>query len=116
MYSTNFLKNPSYYSLDRLKLNRTCFTCGNKIKKGSIAFFDHRSTRRFVMCTNCAAEIYYIAEHIPIKSTPEQEEIAKEFIKKELELHVSDRVDSLLKEYSAERIIKEVLKRAEERS
>lgn len=104
------------------KGNRTCWSCGHKIKKGTPCLSKKHRTRSFIMCPDCGAEFYFRATTKQIIiSKEETERIEKELeqakklkldrIQEEVEKHFFDRISLLLKDYSSERIIREVLKR-----
>lgn len=120
MYNPDFLNGETALKLDRIQGNRTCWTCGHKIKKTTVAFYNSARPRGFIMCMDCMAEAYFrgTTHHFDdIKSLQEQQKLLQEAkTQKEVDLHFQDRINLLLKDYEAEKIIKEVLKRVKRKS
>lgn len=123
MYNDQFCCNSKSVIFFRtLKCNRTCISCGKKIKKGTPVLIQGRYTdrARIVICPDCGAEFYFRAttRQIPVSEEDikrgEQEvqaliEKSKQSFEKEQNQVLEQRIESIMKDYSTERILKLVL-------
>ncbi len=95
MYSTDFEKRRTIGIVVR-KENRICQCCGHKIKKGTKFISKTQNVRSFAICIPCAGEAYYQVSQTPIAKIDET-------------AHISEHLKTLLKEYSADRLIRTIL-------
>jgi hypothetical protein len=117
-YNKNFGKGD--FRIRKTVGRRTCHSCGERIEKGKL--YAGSSGMSYVnVCRNCLGEGYFQLSHqeIPLEEDLAQkqkdyekrkEECLKKIGKEEIELFDA-RMNSILKDYSGDRIIKEVLAR-----
>lgn len=97
MYSVNFGKRD--VKLRSPVGTRTCMSCGSRISKGS-TYLGSTGIGYVNICINCCAEAVFIASGnkvLLLESGSEEEKLLKQ------------RIKELLKSYSAQRLIKEIL-------
>jgi predicted nucleic acid-binding protein len=110
MYNKDLLTNKaSILEIRKLKINRRCNSCGHMVKKETPMLIRKRASEksRLVICPECCGEIYFRALTKTIELTQEQ----KDKIEREVDNLFDQRITLLLKDYSSEAIIKEVLRR-----
>ena len=129
MYNDQFCcSSKSSIFFRTLKCNWTCISCGKKIKKGTPVLIEgrYRDRAKIVICPDCGAEFYFRAttkqieiSEDDIKRGEQKVKAALEASKKAFEAEndqiFEQRIESIMKDYSTEKILKLVLLKSKRR-